>query len=83
VPDGRGRIDLFARVQWDSCLCALIFDDNSRFLSPAGVDDTGAGEMYHKAATQMDSGGHVRLAVVGRGCALTVGDEWLPSPTTP
>lgn len=76
-PDGRGRIDLFARVQSDACLCARLFDDNSRFLSPAGIDDTGAGEMYHKAATRLDPGSAVRLAVIGRACALSVGDEWI------
>lgn len=76
-PDGRGRIDLFARVRSDSCLCARIFDDNSRFISPAGIDDTGAGEMYHKAATRLDADSRVRLAVIGSGCALMVGDEWV------
>ncbi|HUT91983.1 MAG TPA: right-handed parallel beta-helix repeat-containing protein [Thermoguttaceae bacterium] len=76
-PDGRGRIDLFARVRSDSCMCARIFDDNSRFISPAGIDDTGAGEMYHKAATRLDASSRVRLAVIGSGCALMVGDEWV------
>jgi hypothetical protein len=76
-PDGRGRLDLFARVQADSCLCARIFDDNSRFISPAGIEDTGAGEMYHKAATRLDPGSRIRLAVVGSACALMVGDQWV------
>jgi len=59
-PDGWGRVDLFARVQPDACLCACLFDDNSRFLAPAGIDDTGAGPMYHKAATRLDRGTVVR-----------------------
>ena len=76
-PDGRGRMDVFARVQPQACLCARIFDDNSRFISPAGIDDTGAGSMYHKAATRLDPGSRIRLAVIGGGCALNVGDEWV------
>lgn len=76
-PDGRGRIDLFARVRSDACLCARIFDDNARFISPPGVDATGAGEMYHKAATRLDAGGRIRLAVFGNACALMIGDEWV------
>ena len=76
-PDGRGRIDLFARVQSDACLCARIFDDNSRFIAPAGIDDTGAGDMYHKASTRLDPGSLVRLAVIDNVCALSVGDEWV------
>ncbi|MHC4401134.1 MAG: right-handed parallel beta-helix repeat-containing protein [Planctomycetota bacterium] len=76
-PDGRGRIDVFARVQPDACLCARVFDDNSRFLSPAGVDDTGAGAMYHRASTRLERGTRVRLAVIGNGRALCVGREWV------
>ena len=76
-PDGRGRIDLFARVQPDACLCARIFDDNSRFIAPAGIDDTGAGDMYHKASTRLDPGSLVRLAVIDNVCALSVGDQWV------
>ena len=76
-PDGRGRIDIFARVQSNKCLCARVFDDNSRFISPAGIDDDGAGEMYHKAATRLDAGSVLRLAVVDSACALMVGDQWV------
>jgi len=76
-PDGRGRIDMFARVQPDSCLDARLFQDNSRFLAPEGIDDTGAGEMYHKMSARLTPGTKVRLAVVGVGCALNVGNKWL------
>lgn len=76
-PDGRGRIDLFARVQPDTCLCARVFDDNSRFIAPAGIDDTGAGDMYHKVSTRVDPGSVVRLVVIDNVCALSVGGEWV------
>ena len=76
-PDGRGRIDLFARVQPKACLCARVFSNNSRFLSPAGIDDTGAGAMFHRADTRLDPGSTVRLAVVGEACALNVGGQWV------
>ena len=71
-PDGRGRIDLFARVQPDSCLCARIFDDNSRFLSPAGIDDTGAGEMYQEGRHATGSGQRCSLGR-GRECVCPLG----------
>ena len=76
-PDGRGRIDLFARVQPKMCLCARIFSNNSRFLSPAGIDDTGAGAMFHRADTRLDPGGTVRLAVIGEACALNMDGQWV------
>ncbi len=76
-PDGRGRIDMFARVQPEVCLNARLFMDNSRFLAPAGIDDTGAGDMYHKMSARLTPGCTVRLAVVGNGCALNVDNKWL------
>jgi len=76
-PDSRGRIDVFARVQPNSCLCARLFNDNSRLLSPAGINDAGAGAMFHRADTRLDPRSTVRLAVVGNGCALNVGDQWI------
>ncbi len=76
-PDGRGHLNLFARVQPQSALCARLFADNSRFLSPAGIDDPGAGALYHRADTRLDRGSVVRLAVVGSGCALNIGGQWI------
>jgi len=76
-PDGRGRIDLFARVQPKACLCARVFPDNSRFLSPAGINDTAAGAMFQRADTRLDPGSVVRLAVAGNACALNVGGQWV------
>ena len=75
-PDGRGRIDVFARVQPKASLCARVFNNNSRFLSPAGIDDRGAGAMFHRADTRLDPG-CIRLAVVGKACALNVGGRWV------
>jgi len=76
-PDGRGYINMFARVQPKSCLCARLFTNNSRFLAPPGIDAKSAGPMYHKAATRLERGTVARLAVVGSGCALSVGGEWV------
>ena len=76
-PDGRGRVDMFARVQPDACLNARLFQDNCRLLAPAGIDDTGTGDLYHKMSARLDPGVKVRLAVIGMGCALNVGDQWL------
>jgi len=76
-PDGRGYINMSARVQPQSCLCARLFTNNSRFLAPPGTDAKSAGPMYHKASTRLERGTVVRLAVVGDGCALSVGGEWV------
>ena len=64
-------------MQPQACLCARVFNNNSRFLSPAGSADTGAGAMYHRADTRLDPGSTARLAVVGNGCAHNVGGQWI------
>ena len=76
-PDGRGYVNMFARVQADSCLCARLFTNNSRFIAPPGIDSEEGGPMVHKASTRLDPGTKVRLAVSGDGCALSVGGEWV------
>ena len=76
-PDGRGRVYIFGRVQPGSCVDARLFTNDSRFLAPAGVDDTGAGDMFHKMSAKLTPGCTVRMALVGRGCALNVGGKWL------
>jgi hypothetical protein len=76
-PDPRGRVDVFARVGEKSCLCARLFNDNSRLLAPPGIDSKEAGPLFHKADTRLDANALVRFAVVGSGCALNVGNEWV------
>ena len=76
-PDPRGRVDLFARVRPDSCLCARAFTDNCRMISPAGIDDTKAGALFHKADTRLERSSVLRLAVKGDSYAVNVGGTWL------
>ena len=58
-------------------MCARVIHDGSRFIALAGIDDKGPGAVYQTAATRLDPGTVVRLAVVGQGCALNVGDQWV------
>ncbi len=76
-PEDEGHIDLYARVQTEARLCAEVTRDGSRFISTAGSGDGGEGSILQTAATRLDPGGTVRLAVVGQGCALNVGDQWV------
>ena len=76
-PDARGLVNLFARVQAQSCVCARLFHDNSRMMSLAGMDGAKPGALFHKADARLDPGSVVRLALIGDGYALNVGGGWL------
>ena len=52
-------------------------DDLRSAGRPAGIDDSGAGDLFHKMSARLNPGVKVRLAVLGGGCALNVGDQWL------
>jgi len=76
-PEGKGHIDLYARVQPNAKVCAQVTRNGSRFISLAGIEDSGGGSILQTAATRLDPSSTVRLAVVGQGCALNVGDQWV------
>lgn len=53
-PDGRGRVDVFARVHPGGTLCARVADRHSRFIAPPTLDSREGGPMFHKASTRLD-----------------------------
>jgi hypothetical protein len=73
-------VNLFARIQPKSALCARIGpsgDGNCRVLALDGVKGTNVGALNHRANARLAAGTTVRVAVVGAGCTVNVADKWL------